>query len=404
MSELILREQAHQVEVFSPQQSSDQQKNLIGAENDIQAVYEWLRRSASNSEHTADSYLREAKRLLIYCKEINMAFADLTAKEINDYYALLQNPPAHWIIPKEAHKNNNYPLLDTQLLRGKLAKSSLVQTKTILKGLFTYLNEAGYVRGNCVALAQKIKKEQKPTDFKALSVSAWNYLENWLDERVDREVVLNEKIKAVRDRWLIHLIFNTGMRKSSVISTRMSDIYPKEINGIRHLHINFTMKGSKSNSVLLSEEAVQRLKQYRRFLGLSELPSSSETDIPVVHSLNHIKRIPQSIVLDMLSGEGISDDGVNTVLRETFEFAAIDCEDEWIQIELRDASPHTLRHTCATHRLINGASIESTQATLGHSNINTTMIYTHVQKEQLLEEQRKVSLNRKKQKEQKEDA
>lgn len=379
------------------QGSENQSRNMLGVDNDVAAINEWLRRSCSNSDHTFSSYHREAERLYVFSREIGKTLAELDVRDINDFYNLLRNPPKHWIIPNQYTDSSKKGLTHTQLLRGKLSASSLAQTKTILKGLFNYLNDAGYVRGNCIALAQKIKKPTKQsTNYKALSIEAWNYLENWLDKRVQREVELVEKTKAVRDRWVVHLAYNTGMRKSSIISSYMSDIYPREINKKRYWHINFIMKGNKENSVLLSEEAIFRLKEYRTYLGLSEYPSLKETDIPVVHSLNHMKRnIQTDLILDALSGQGISSDGLNIIIRDALNLAKNDCEDEWIKAELSTATPHTFRHTCATHRLLHGASIESTQETLGHSSIQTTMIYTHLSKELLLEQQNKVSMNRK---------
>lgn len=399
MTEIVLVEK-HEVSEYR-KKSGEYNDNLLGASNDIDALNEWLTRVGSKSPNTFDSYRREAKRLIEYCREINKPFSELTVHDVNNFYKLLLDPPKHWLAPQKATEQEKANLLPTQLLRGGLSQSSLAQTKTILKGLFTYLNDAGYVKGNCFALAMKVEKPKTThEDFKALSLAAWDFLENWLDERVEREQKFIEKTKAVRDRWVMHLAYHTGMRKASIISTYMSDIYPKEINGERYLHINFVMKGRKTNSVLLSDEAIERLKEYRAYLGLPSLPSSSEKNIPVVHSLNHMKRKGEtSTVLESLNGKGISHNSLSTIIEGALSLAMKDCEDEWIREELKTATPHTFRHTCATHRLINGASIESTQATLGHSRIETTMIYTHVQKEMLLDEQTKVTERRRERKE-----
>src|SRR5690606_6608136 len=242
------------------QGSENQSRNMLGVDNDAAAINEWLRRSCSNSDHTFSSYHREAERLYVFSREIGKTLAELDVRDINDFYNLLRNPPKHWIIPNQYTDSSKKGLTHTQLMRGKLSASSLAQTKTILKGLFNYLNDAGYVRGNCIELAQKIKKHTKQstnymalsieacntleiglthtilmrvklsasslaqtktilkglfnylndagyvrgncialaqkikkptkqsTNYKALSIEAWNYLENWLDERVQREV------------------------------------------------------------------------------------------------------------------------------------------------------------------------------------------------------------------------
>jgi integrase len=383
-----------EISAFSDTEHAYQKENMIGASNDLEAVYEWVRRSANNSKNTEISYIREAKRLMVYCYVINKQFADLKSHDINNFYDLLENPTEDWLIPKEAHKQPDYVLKPTQLLKGKLSKTSLAQTHAILKSMFNYLNDAGYVRGNCISLARKIKKSRTQDEFKALSLSAWNYFEIHLQNRIANAPNIVEEIKAHRDKWLIQLMFHTGMRRSSIISSTMSCIFPKEIGGVRHLHIQFLMKGNKYHTVLLSDEVIEHLKEYRKYLGLPELPLSTETDVPLVHSLNHIKKNLLEPKIKMLKGDGISTDGLNVALKYLKNNARDECDDEWIAKELDEMTPHTLRHTCATHRLINGASIESTQETLGHSSIQTTMIYSHMQDEILLSEQQKITERR----------
>lgn len=71
--------------------------------------------------------------------------------------------------------------------------------------------------------------------------------------------------------------------------------------------------------------------------------------------------------------------------------ASSDCEDYFISKELEAATPHTFRHTCATHWLTLGIDIVATQKHLGHKNINTTMIYMRDSDEHRINENERLS-------------
>jgi integrase/recombinase XerD len=155
---------------------------------------------------------------------------------------------------------------------------------------------------------------------------------------------------GVRDRAMLELLYATGLRVSELVGLRVADV---------NLERGFLIvmgKGSKERAVPLGEAAIAAIKDYLSSARRSLL-NTTDSDMLFISS----KR------------RGIT--------RQMF----------WERIKLytvkagieKSISPHTLRHSFATHLLDNGADLRAVQAMLGHSDISTTQIYTHVSRERL---------------------
>ncbi len=155
--------------------------------------------------------------------------------------------------------------------------------------------------------------------------------------------------KGVRDRAIIELLYSCGLRVSEAITLRMSDIYFTE--GV----LRVTGKGSKERLVPLSEVVQRRIEEY---LKLRDSKGSNEE----VLFLNNRGRALTRVMLF-------------TMIRRYAEGCGI----------TQKISPHTFRHSFATHLLEGGASIREVQQMLGHENITTTEIYTHLESGHLLD-------------------
>lgn len=158
-----------------------------------------------------------------------------------------------------------------------------------------------------------------------------------------------EEVTGLRDRALLELLFSSGLRVS-------------ELTGIDRTHINlerreFTVrgKGQKDRPVFVSQEAADWLNRYleKRTDNLPALFISYSGRNRANTSGNYRRLTPRS---------------VQRLVARYALLAGI----------TKAVSPHTLRHSFATDLLMNGADIRSVQAMLGHSNIATTQIYTHV--------------------------
>lgn len=160
-------------------------------------------------------------------------------------------------------------------------------------------------------------------------------------------------LRGVRDRTMMELLFSTGLRVSELCSL------PREIN-LKHDELSVRGKGDKVRVVFLSEEAKKWLKLYENkrddmddalFIRLKgENEKSSEKLASKEGSLRLTPRSVERIVKHYAIKAGIS----------------------------KKVTPHVIRHSFATDLLRNGADLRAVQMLLGHANIGTTQIYTHV--------------------------
>jgi integrase/recombinase XerC len=161
---------------------------------------------------------------------------------------------------------------------------------------------------------------------------------------------------GLRDRALMELIYASGVRAGEAHDLDLPDLYlDEEEIRIRH------GKGDKERIALLGQPSVIALRDYLRD-GRPELAAKNEgTPDPAVF-LNKF-------------GRRLSDRGIRRTFDKYFRVASMRLK----------TSPHTLRHSFATHLLDNGADIRSVQELLGHAHLITTQIYTHVTTERMKE-------------------
>lgn len=155
---------------------------------------------------------------------------------------------------------------------------------------------------------------------------------------------------AVRDRAMLEVLYATGMRVSELIGLRLGDL--KLDIGC----LNAFGKGSKQRLIPLGEVAIEILKEYLQNGRLKLLNNLSSEEV----FLNS-------------RGKGLSRQGVWKIIRAHAVKSGIK----------QKVYPHMLRHSFATHLLENGADLRSVQTMLGHVDISTTQIYTHVIQERL---------------------
>lgn len=170
--------------------------------------------------------------------------------------------------------------------------------------------------------------------------------------------------KGLRDRLILELLFSTGLRVSELKNLNVADI------NLERGEIPVRGKGGKVRVVFLSDSASDILDRYLKTLGESE---------PLI--VNKIGGSPSRRSVSPSHGGGgaeadrLTVRSIERVVTKYAKAAGI----------TKHVSPHTLRHTFATDLLINGADLRSVQSLLGHSNLSTTQIYTHVTDQHLRE-------------------
>lgn len=159
-----------------------------------------------------------------------------------------------------------------------------------------------------------------------------------------------------RDRAMFELLYASGLRVSELACLQLQRVF------IEPGYVIVLGKGDKERLVPMGEHACDALKFYLQEgrLKLSKSGFSSEVFINA-------------------RGKGLSRQGIWKIIKHHALRAGI----------TRNITPHMLRHSFATHLLENGADLRSLQIMLGHSDISTTQIYTHVAKERLKEIHRK---------------
>lgn len=154
----------------------------------------------------------------------------------------------------------------------------------------------------------------------------------------------------LRNKAMIELLYATGMRISELCSLTMSNLY------LDDEMVKVFGKGSKERIIPVNEIALDALREYLRY-ARGELLGTKDSEYVFISS-RHTKITRQAF----------------------FKFIKKAVDDAGIK---KHVSPHTLRHSFATHLLNNGADLRSVQELLGHSNISTTQIYTHLTNEKL---------------------
>lgn len=159
---------------------------------------------------------------------------------------------------------------------------------------------------------------------------------------------------GIRDRAILETLYATGMRVSELINLQLQDLH-EDLGLIRVLG-----KGSKERLIPISPVALDWIIKYQKQVRDSQI-------LKVGRSEDHI----------FLNSRGkmLTRQAIWQMIKKYCQMAKI----------TKDVTPHTLRHTFATHLLANGADLRVVQEILGHSDISTTQIYTNLSQKQILE-------------------
>ena len=221
----------------------------------------------------------------------------------------------------------------------KYLSSSISRKISTLRSFFKYNLKEKNIKNNPMTLISNPKREKKLPKY--LNYEEMEKLLNSID---------TSELEGIRDKLIIELLYSTGIRVSELVNIKIKDIKIKENQ------INILGKGNKERIVLFGEKAKEEIKTY----------------------LNAYKEYFQGNILNNYllinkKGKQITTNKIELIVKDVLKKSSLKL----------NISPHTLRHTFATHMLDSGADLKSVQELLGHENLKTTAIYTHISNERL---------------------
>ena len=227
---------------------------------------------------------------------------------------------------------------------GGYADSSIERALSAVKGLHTFMLREGFSTATPAAAVALPKKEERLPDV--ISVEAATRL---------LEQPFPPTAAGARDRAVLEVLYGCGLRVSELVGLDLRDLYLDEE------FARVFGKGSKERLVPLVGSARSALAVY--------------LDGPRAELAAHARRaVPGDAVFLNKNGGRLSRQAVHTI-----------CDRYGRAVGIEGLHPHTLRHSFATHMLAGGADLRVLQEILGHRDISTTQIYTHLDRTQLEE-------------------
>lgn len=226
-----------------------------------------------------------------------------------------------------------------------MADTTLARRFMAIKVFFTWLYNENKIPANPAEALTRPK--------------TWQRLpESLTEEQVRRlvEAYNGDLPLDIRNRAMLELLYASGLRASELITLTLNDVH------IDEAFLRCTGKGNKQRVVPIGSSAVNALREYLAYARPSLLGEKKDS----------------SFFLSQ-RGTGMSRETLWRVVEAAAEKSGLAGE----------VHPHTLRHCFATHLLSHGADIRSIQEMLGHADVSTTQLYTHVDTERLIEMHRK---------------
>lgn len=254
--------------------------------------------------------------------------------DLDNYFNYVEKSNINYITITKDEIREYLKYMDTIKLKNK----SISRHLSSLRMFYDYLLEKSIVERNIFKSIKSPKKETR--------------LPNYLDYE-DLDILLNafdlNKPLELRNKLVIEMFYSTGVRVSELVNIKLNDF------NFTDKSLKVFGKGNKERIVYFGDYVIDL---YNKYISIRDKLLKGKTS-EYLFINNKGYNLTVSGVTNML----------NMILKK-------------ISIK-NDISPHTLRHTFATHMLNSGADLKSVQELLGHSSLSTTSIYTHISNERL---------------------
>ncbi|PIU82955.1 MAG: tyrosine recombinase [Elusimicrobia bacterium CG06_land_8_20_14_3_00_38_11] len=297
------------------------------------------------AKNTTLAYKRDLESYFEYLKKHFLSLLEITEEQIMDY------------------------LWERKLL--KKSAPTIFREQEAIKGFYKFLFTEGHIKINPAVQLKSPKLEKYLPDTLTI-------------EEVEKLLETPDltKLKGIRDKAILETLYATGMRVSELTELKISDL---------NLDVGFTKclgKGSKERIVPIGSKAIEAIENYLKVREGKEIErmkhyldarrKKAEESLKKYWNIRK-KIIDNDILFLNPSGKKISRISVWKIIKKYARKAGI----------TKKISPHTLRHSFASHILERGADLRTIQEMLGHSSISTTQIYTHIDRKFLKQQHKK---------------
>ncbi len=262
------------------------------------------------------------------------------AKDLQKYTAYLEEKG---VKPRKAGLADARGFVGS-LSSGGLSARSVNRIISGVRGWYRYMERKGEIGANPFAEIRSLRTEKRLPSFR-------------FEDEMARLIELpsqaacgeEDSFWKLRDRAVLETLYSTGCRISELVSLNIGDI------DLKGSSARVMGKGSKERNVFLGASAVSVLRKY---LSCRSMHASARSDS---------EDGARAVFINQRGGR-ITDRGVRFILGEYLAKANLG----------KHVTPHTFRHSFATHLLDRGADIRAVQEMLGHASLSTTQVYTHV--------------------------
>ena len=270
--------------------------------------------------------INEFKSYLMYEKMFSSNTVNSYVRDLEEFNSFLESEYIKHVTYKDiraylAHMYNK-----------KYSSRTISRKLSAIRSFYKYEVNKGVIRDNPCLLISNPKVEKKLPNY-----LSYNEIETML------EVPDTFKNNSLRDKLIIEILYSTGIRVSELVNIKVKDI------DFYNNQILILGTGNKERYVIFGNTLKDMLKEY------ISIKSDSEYLITNKYNKKMSTRSIEEIVKKIVKIDGIKN----------------------------KVTPHTIRHTFATHMLNEGADLRVVQELLGHENLKTTEVYTHVSNERL---------------------
>lgn len=219
------------------------------------------------------------------------------------------------------------------------SKRTIARKLASLRSFFRFLYREGYIKTNPATSIVTPKLDRKLPVFLDI-----DEVVKLIESPSDRD------LSGLRDRAILETLYSTGIRVSELVGLSMDDV--DFIGGV----IKVAGKGKKERLTPIGDKALRSIRSY-------------------INKIKERKKFGKEAVFLNKNGTRLTDRSIRRIVGKYIKIVSL----------REDISPHTLRHSFATHLLNRGADLRSVQELLGHANLSSTQIYTHVTTKRLKE-------------------